>query len=254
MAYSGGWKNRAYIEPGRAIYQPDPAHAALDTPDPNAFTYDAPPLPDAGYGQEFTGMEVFVQLPGVTLDTTPDNHDGDGVGHPTRLDDQEMQADSERAHGTNYGASRKSNFYPGPFDFAGEHQVHTIVGGLDVGSTAVNTVALQRGLNGLAENNPEGFRPGQTELWRFDRKFYEGERRHDQRVVTLNTAYQPSNVPPPSREKFTPYSSPFGSLARPLTRVWQRPEVRRDPTGLSEGITTDGAADYSDPIGSEWVM
>lgn len=253
MTYTGAWKNRsAYVEPGRVIYQPDPTHGSLDAPDVNAFTYAAPPLPDTGYQNEFVGMEWYAPLPGITLDTTPETHDG--PGHPTRLDDQEMQADSERAHAQNYGASRKSNFTPGPFDFAGEVQVHTVVEGLGVGSTAVNPTALQRGLNGLAENNPDGFREGQTHLWRFDRKFYEGERRHDQRVVTLNTAYMPSNIPPPSESKFTPYSSPFGSMARGMTRIWQRPEIRRDPVGLSEGITTDGAADYSDPIGSEWVM
>lgn len=250
--YSGMWKQRAYHDPPPFRFEIDPAHGALDTPDQNAFTYDAPPLIEVSDVGEFPGMEIFAPLPGVTLDRTPVTHDG--RPHPVRETEQQMQADSQVAHAENFGASRAAEFVPAPMDFWDERQVHTVVEGFGSEATTVNTVALQRGLNGLAENNPDGFRKGETQLWRHDRKFAVGERHHDERPVTLNTPYLPTNVPPPPPDKANPYMSPFGSLARPITRYFQRPEIRRDPKGISEGITTDGMGDYSAPLGSEWVM
>lgn len=252
MAYTGMWKQRAYHDPPPFRFDLDPAHGVTDAPDLNAFTYDAPPLPEVADVGEFPGMEFFAPLPGVTLNTTPDTHDG--PGHPLRTTDAEMQADSLRAHGQNYGASRAATFVPAPMDFHDERQVHTVVAGYGSEATTVNPVALQRGLNGLSENNPDGFRTGETHLWRHERKFAVGERHHDERPVTLNTPYLATNVPPPEAGKANPYMSPFGSLARPITRYFQRPEMRRDPQGISEGVTADGAGDFSTPIGGEWVM
>lgn len=251
MTYSGAFRDRYYVEPGRVIYQSDPAHAVTDAPDPNAYTWEAPPMPENA-APEYLGMDMFATLPGVVLDNTPVTHDGSP--HPSRDTDAEMQADSRAAHSRDYGASRADNFALPPVEFHDERQTHTVVQGYGSEASAVNPVALLRGLNANPENNPDGFRQGETSLWRFDRKFPVGERRHDTRVVSLNTAYAAGNVPPPPADRFTPYSSPFASLARAITNVAQRPAVRRDPVGLSEGIQTDGNAEYSDPIGADWVM
>jgi hypothetical protein len=165
-----------------------------------------------------------------------------------------MQAISQYAHAQDFGASREENLGTHGLDFYDERQVHTVVEGFGPGSTYVNPVANMRGLNGLAENNPDGFRPGQTHLWRFDRKFFTGERRHDHRPVTLNLAYRPENAPPPPADRFTPYNSPFGSLARPIANFWNRPAARRDPRGISEGLVSDESGTASQIIGSDWVM
>lgn len=252
MAYSGAFKTRAYYDPPPFRFEIDPQHDGRDAGDLNAFTYDAPPLPEVADVGEFPGMEYLSPLPGVTLDYTPVGHDG--PGHPVRESERDMQADSHEAHARDFGASRKANFEPAPMDFYDERQVHTVVEGFGTGSTEVSTVALQRGLNGLPENNPDGFRAGETHLWRYDKKFAVGERVHDERVTTLNIPAFAGNVPPPPPAQFTPYSSPFASLARPMTRIFQIPEMRRTPKGISADVVSDGAYPESSPIGAEWVM
>lgn len=251
QSYSGRWKATAYLDPPRERFTLDAGHGVTDAPDAQAFTYNAPPLPEVADVGEFPGMEVYAAYPGVTLDMTPVSHEA--PNQPARPDEAGMMADSHAAHAQDFGASRGRSFVPGPMDFHGDAQVHTIVAGYGAEATAMNPVALQRGLNADPVNNPDGFRTGETHFWRQDRKFAVGERRHDHRPTTLNTPAFPSNVPPPSEQDFTPYSSPFGSLARPITRMWNRPQLRRDPTGISEAVVSDGAAD-SVPVGAEWVL
>lgn len=254
MAISGAWKQRAYHDPPPFRFEVDPRHGENEQ-DLNASTYAAPPLPEVADGiGEFPGMEYLTPLPGVVLDHTPETHDG--RPHPLQDNDRDMQLDSLEAHAENFGASRASNFYPEALEFYDERQVHTIVAGYGPEATqGISPQALTRGLNGLPENNPDGFRPGQTELWRFDRKFYAPERRHDERPTTLNVPAFAGNVPVAAPSNFVPwYNSPFASLARPVTRNFQTPEIRRDPRGISADITTDGAYAESSPLGSEWVM
>lgn len=247
-AYSGAWKLRAYDDPPRERYQPDPAHGE-NTPDSNEWVYAAPALPsiDSGYS-EYVGLEDIFPLPGIVIDTTPDTHDG--PGHPTRNNDQEMQVDSYRAHAENFGASRAANMAYPLVNNHDERQVHTIVEGNGPSvADVINPVAAQRGRNGASVNNPDGFRQGNNEFWRMDRKFYEGERRHDERVTRLNTPAFAGNVPAPTGDKMNPYMSPFNTLARPMTRFFQRPEIRREPKGITQDILTDGSAPESPPLG-----
>jgi hypothetical protein len=249
--YTGQWKQQAYHNPPRWAFALDPSHGEIDTPDPQSAVYAAPPMPEVSDIGEFPGLEYFSPRPGIVLDTTPVTHDG--PGHPLTDDDRAMQAHSLAAHGLDFGASREENSAPPFMDFYDEKQIHTVVEGLAIGSTEISPVAQARGLNGLAENNDISVtRAGQTHLWRYQRKFQVGERRHDERPTTLNLPYMPQNAPPPAN--FTVYNSPFGSMARPITRFFNRPAVRRDPRGLSQDIVTDNAGDYSQPLGSEWVM
>lgn len=250
--YTGRWKEIAYRDPLKFNDRRDPAHAITDAPDPDALTYATPPMPDVGNIGEYPGMEFFAPLPGVVVDHTPDTHDN--VPRPAAGDDREMQAISQNAHAQDHGASRGQNLGTHHLDFYDEHQVHTVVEGFGPGSTHVDPVAQMRGLNGLAENNPDGFRPGATHLWRFDRKFRTGERRHDHRPVTLNLPYLPVNAPHVPADRFTSSNSPFDSLARPITRFFNRPAVRREPQGISEGYVSDEAGGPSQIIGSDWVM
>jgi hypothetical protein len=254
MATSGAWKQRAYHDPPPFRFEVDPRHGETNEEDLNANTYAAPPLPEVSEVGEFPGMEYLTPLPGVVLDYTPVTHDGSA--YPLRDNDREMQLDSLKAHGENFGASRASNFVPGAMDFYDERQVHTVVEGYGFEATqGISPLARTRGLNGLPENNPDGFNPGRTELWRYDRRLYAPERRHDERPTTLNTPAFAGNVPVAAPDKFVPwYNSPFSSLARPVTRNFQLPEIRRDPRGISADITSDGAYAESQPLGAEWVM
>ena len=109
-------------------------------------------------------------------------------------------------------------------------------------SPGVSNTALRRGMNSLPENNPDGFPVGQAQVNDFAvfRKFAVGQRRHDRRVVTPNTAAAVSNVPTPDRGNLL--TSPFDSLARPFQRVFQKPELRREPPSVSDDLQTEATA------------
>lgn len=251
--YSGRWKEREDLAPLRTPFRLDPEHSNLDAEDQNAFIYQAPALPEVGDVGEFPGLDVLSPLPGIVIDTTPETHDA--PPHPLRDNDRAMQADSWKAHNEDHGASRAANHEPAILTFWDEQQVHTVVQnfGPEVADT-INPDAVNRGRNGSSLNNPDGFRQGETHFWQENRKFYVGERNHDERPVTLNTPAFAGNVPAPSADKFTPYSSPFSSLARPITRMFNRPEIRRDPKSLTADIITDGAYAESQPINDLGVM
>lgn len=250
---SGQWARNTYYEPDRAkLHTADPAHGETDAPDTARYAYEAPPGEDLGEAGEFPGSEYVDVLSGVLIDTTPTTHDG-GDTMPVYASDLQMQQASGAAHGTDYGASHAQNHHPPSLDFASEkyvHQRYDSFGPQD--QVGVSPVALQRGLNALAENNPDGFRPGVQEHWRVDRKFNIGQRVYDLRPLWLNTAYQEADVPPPADPN--PATPSFSSLARAITNVAQRPQLRREPPGLAESILTDGAADAAGADVADWVV
>lgn len=238
MAYTGMWLANALYQPTpTAIHQADPAHADITTaPDSyQALTYAAPPSDPVGSVTAYPGMEWVVSTGGLTLDQTPEDHN-DGSVQGVYMDDVGQTIASGRAHTEDYGASRRQNYSAAPMQWAREHYTSArFEVPLD---TSIDPVALQRGLNGLPENNPDGLRNG----WDFqplvDRKFEVGTRYHDEHVAEVNTAAIIKNLPVPQNPG--PYTSPFAMLARSITRPVV-PMVRRDPPPIDAPIVQDGS-------------
>lgn len=255
--FGTNYANQTYTDPAqRAVHVADPAHAVLTEGDDPNPVWHAPVLPGLGDGDgQYPGSEWLMTEPGIALDSTPRTHDG-GDSQPAHATLQEMQAASGAAHGVDYGGSRAGNWAAPRPQFHDERQVYTYVDGNGPADhIGVDPVALQRGLNSLAENNPEGYRAGVTEWQRADRKFAIGQRVHDLRVLHLNVAEGGGDDVPAKGGR---YNSPFDSLARAITNVASRPEVRREPVGIGEATLTDGAFDGSNlaPSASlgEWIV
>lgn len=254
MTYTGAWKKSAnyYYDPqsGR-VHTAAPEHAVTDAADPIAFVYTAPLGLDYvdGMVPEYPGVEWVTQEPGRVGDMTPDSHDGGDTG-PARESEQEMQLDSAARHAQDYGGSEFGNYAEPVWRLHTETFETIYRDGETPGTpTEISPVALQRGLNSLGQNNPEGFRRGHIEWFRPDRKFFEGWRTHDARPLVPNTADTISNTPPvPTR-----YGNPFEHLARALSTVNQTPMIRREPTPFSENITSDGSGD-PDAYAFDWVV
>lgn len=237
MALTGTWNNRArgYIDPPELLHTADPAHGDLDAPDPWSWRYRAPEAgTELGAGaEEYPGQEWVVVTGGRVEDMTPADHAPIGDGH-----DVDRGAAASQLYGAPplqfadevYGSKRFEADYPAP----------------------IAEAALTRGLNGLPENNPDGYRAGYVEQFYVDRKLAVGERFHDARVVHPNVPTLIADAPVPEGHA----SSPFSSLARMVTRTWQTPMVRREPSPWDEDITRDGTTDqgpFYDPPPATWV-
>lgn len=242
MTYSGAWLRNAYVDP-KSGYVPtaDPAHGDTKDVPPGEYAYAAPPLTETAAIGEYPGAEWVAHTLGTVIDRTNyESHEA-----PSGPD----------AHAVNEGAAHQGYYSQyAPTQAAGE--AYRSVSFQSNGPVSVSPVALQRGLNGLSVNNPDGFPVGSQQVNDFwvDRKFMVGERVHDRRVMTPNTAAHATNVPAADDDSIN--ARPFASLARPMTRVWQRPEFRREPPSVSDDLQTDGTG-MSQPMYpslSPWVV
>lgn len=242
--YTGAWKARAqsqYYDPmSPRTETASDTHRVTDTPNPAArVEFTAPPMQDPGFvpGGQYPGMEWVINTGGGVIDQTPAGHVPPQHG--------------EGAHGIDYGGTAVTvkgdpvMRYPGEVDEAIRME--------SLGPIATNPVAVQRGLNSYDQNNPQGFRRGIVEWWRNNRPSRMITRSAVSRPVWPNTADVITNVPPPARWSNT--TSPFNSLERAYHNVWQRPMQRRDPGGISDGVTGDGAAAaFTQTPVSNWVV
>jgi hypothetical protein len=226
--YSGAWLRSAYVDP-KAAYVPTASaeHGQDQGEGTHAYAHQAPALPEPGSSETFVGMswlDSVTNMLGTVIDrTSGESHDApEGPG----------------AHAVNEGAARAGYFSDrAATQFAGE--TYATVNFDSTPSPGVSNVALRRGMNSLPENNPEGFPLGRAQVNDFAvfRKFAVGQRRHDRRVITPNTATAPSNVPAPDRGNVM--TSPYDSLARPFQRIFQRPGLRREPPSASDDLQTE---------------
>lgn len=230
MAFTGAWRSGAYLAPDEFTrHEPDPRHTEHPPEDEaNASTYAAPPQDDPGVFGEYPGMDWVIQTAGRIVDATDTrSHERDDGDHGAAV----AGAFSERA--TAFADERYTH---DSFEFTP--------------STEVNPVALQRGLNGLPQNNPEGFRAGfHLPTWA-TRRFPIGERRNDERVLLPDVAYAEGEAKPLSDGL---YPTSFGSLARSITNVNQRPQARREPPPMLADEITDGSP-YDSAMSGDWVL
>ena len=212
--------NATYQTDERAVHVADPAHAETGPDDGvQTSTYQTPSMLDPGPVGDFPGMEFVVNTSGTVIDTS---------------DQRSHQYDD-----SDHGAAVAGVFGPPMTRFDDERYITERFEGISVPD--VNPVALQRGRNGLVENNPEGFRLGWVERYFENRKFPVGERVHDHRIVFPDLPQFDDGAAPIASGA---YPVPFGSLARNITNVNQRPQARREPPPMFGDVVTDGAPLY----------
>lgn len=230
-----------YTDPlSEPVHVVDAAHGVVDLEDAGTpWVIAAPELPAVAQADPYPGLEWVDTYRTPELDQTDyRSHEGRDT-YPAQPDRVAQQQVSGIGHSENQGAAlRQTWFAPRP-RILREQQVNDRRPGIGPGaSLGVNPVALQRGLNALPENNPDGFHPGTVRRYMIDRKFYAGQRVHDQRPLIPRTVTLIGNVPPTG----APNGSPFSSFARSIKNVWQRPDQRREPEGVTAAALTDGMA------------
>lgn len=249
--FGSAWREKAfYTDPDEMLHVADPSHS-VPSQDPNA-TWIAPAdihdQADFLYDDDAVVGDFVSDATGMVLDTTPDDHfDG---GHFSVTPEGAATTSSNAASaGRDFGAAKDSNFQVPPFQDASTRYLAPRFEG--VSGTSVAPVALVRGLNSDPANNPEGFRRGWVEQSFVDRKFYEGERTHDRRLLTPNTAYVETDQAPVAGTS----GSPFSTLAKSLKTISQKPQMRREPPAMSDSVMVDGSDEaYAyDTQTSDWV-
>jgi hypothetical protein len=253
--FGGAWMRKQFsVDPDELLHTADPAHGTPghgDDPNP-VWQMEIPeermtPEFMADYGD----MNWLVaDTNGLVLDTTPDTHSEGGGGAKSYPNEVQSQQGAYAASGADYGSADRHVFNVPPMQDSTTRYESRRFEGVDVYAPPV--VALQRGLNALPENNPDGFRRGWVEQQYVDRKLYDPERIHDRRLNTLNVATVATNQPVP--EGASVYNSPFASLARILTNINQKPMVRREPPPISESVVTDGEESMYDANSGDWVV
>ena len=238
--YTGAWLRNAYRDPkGAFVPTSDPAHDELTDVAPGQVAYAAPPLTESAPIGEYPGAEWIANTLGTVIDRTDyDTHEAPDT------------------HAVAEGAAHQGYYSQyAPTQFTGEK--YTDVKFDSNPGQVVSNAALRRGLNSFPENNPDGVMPGSQQVNDFwvDRKFFEGERVHDRRIMTPNTADHATNVPAATTQDGL-YARAYDSLARPMTRVWARPEFRREPPSASEDLQQDGTGQSQPlyPALSPWVV
>lgn len=237
MVYAGAWLRNAYKDPTAApVHTADPAHGVTVDPGPAPYAHQSPPLTEVGPVGALPGSEWVVCTAGTVIDHT--------------------DYESHEASTADSGAARQGLYAQPPTQFADEHYMDSrFVSVVDAhGGQQISPTALRRGMNSLPENNPDGFPPGQEQVNTFQvqRGFAVGERVHDQRVNTPNTAYAQQNAPPPPNGNL--YSPMFASLAKPFQRVYQTPVMRREPPSVSDDLLNEPNTAPSEPVVSSWVV
>lgn len=273
MGFSGSWlKQNFMVDPPTPLHTSDPAHATPEPGDPTVGAWSGPSILQSDPAPYIIGESVpyVVDTDGLMLDLTPwgDHEDGYASENYTEafqqpweaapVADVEQAAASAAAHGEDLGAARKHVYDTPPFQGFDERYL----GGYVEGFGPVELPALagggQRGLNSYPVNNPglemyggRGYRYGWGEWQTVDRKMYDPERVHDERLITANTATELDDQPVP--DGAGPYNGPFSSLSRILTTVNQTPMMRRQPPAMDQSIMGDGADDVYD-ADSDWVI
>lgn len=183
----------------------------------------------------------------------PKGHDGYGAPSRTSNRYDGIRSDTRR-HEANFGATLKNTYdrlmrsvtqtYASP-------RVPSLEPQMDDDSASATGEARRalRGFNSLAENNPGSpevnfsgnYRRRGLELFRWtDRSMPLRRLTHTQRPIYVNTAQSAHVTKPPTGGAYSPYGSPYTSVAS-LNVGTQRPMTRREPRAWDESARTDGS-------------
>lgn len=253
--FGNAWLRKQFsVDPDELLHTADTRH---NTPghgeDPNPVWQSNIPAEQQTpeYLADYPDMDWMVaDTNGLVLDTTPTTHADGGGGTKSYSNNVDSQANAYAASGSDYGSADRHVFNVPPMqDSTTRYESHRFEG-LDSYGPPVE--ALQRGLNSLPQNNPDGFRRGWVEQQFVDRKLYDPQRIHDRRLNTLNVATVATDQPVPQDAGV--YNSPFTSLSRMLRTVNQQPMIRREPPPISESVVTDGEENMYDATSGDWVV
>jgi hypothetical protein len=219
---------------GAVTHTADPAHAVTaNDQGTQPVAYANPVSDDGGLSSSlglYPGEEYVVSTPGLVLDTTPETHEFDAGEH---------------------GAEIAATYAEKPMQFADEQYLSARFEGL--GGEDINPVALQRGLNGLSVNNPDGFRQGYDGYSWVNRHFAVARQRyHDLRIIYPDLPYAPTDAQTAPPVAAGPYPTSFGALARAITSVNQTPQSRREPPPMLADQVSDGGPIV--PAVDSWVV
>lgn len=273
MGISGSWlKNNFMVDPPTPLHQADPSHATPEPGDPTQGAWSGPPILHEDPAPYLVGESVpwVVDTDGLVLDLSEwgdheTGYDSENFTESfTQPWDGGAPADvaqaraSAAAHGHNLGAARAHVYDTPPFQAYDERYLSQRIEGF--GPIELPTLAGggQRGLNSYPVNNPalesyggKGFRFGFTEQFTVDRKMYDPERVHDERLIIPNTATSIDDQPVPGDPG--PYNVPFSSLSRIIANVNQKPLMRRQPPPIDQSIMQDGTEGLYD-ADTDWVI
>ena len=245
--FGSAWREKAfYTDPDAPVHIADPAHGEKHE-DQNPV-WDAPAdvhtYPDYLYDSLAVEDGFVADSTGQILDASPYSHDH-GADFSITPFGPETTAANAAVAGMDHGSSRADTYQVPPMQDATTTYINKRFEGL--GETDVSPTALIRGLNSNSVNNPDGFRKGWVEQSFVDRKFYEGERKHDRRLLTPNLPFAQVDQEP------VVGLSPYSSLAKMFTSISQNPMIRREPVSMSESITTDGTEQAYQQDAPDWV-
>ncbi len=236
MTFTGAWRQKQMTADAYERLHTAGADHVRDSTDPNP-SWELP-------GDLTTGVPEFMEdsehpdIGWLVIDTQ-------GVSSDVTDYQSHDAADSPRV-APDEGASRQGAYASPVMQSYDERYLSTRFEGL--ATSPVSDESRRRGMNADALNNPEGFRLGWVEQSLIDRKFYQGERVHDRRLVSPNTAYSGTGQP----MQPVPFGNPFASFARIITSANQKPLLRRQPPTIDETIVTDGSEDTYDAY-PDWV-
>jgi hypothetical protein len=276
MPVTGAWlRTQFQLEPNQAeVHQFGPDHAVKTEADATLGGWQGPPILETDEAPYLVGESVpyVVDTPGLILDHSPSGHEFGYGGRnftewPTEPYDAgapadiAMAANSAAMHSEDFGSAHKGLYDNGPMSYYDEHYGLTRIEGYGPMEIVALAGGGQRGLNSYAVNNPpdasyggHGYRYGETETPWMSRRMYWPERVNDERLATVDTMSVTPDQPVPGDPG--QYNSPFGSYARALTDIAQKPFMRRQPPPVDQSLLTDGSEYVYDASGDsdDWVI
>jgi hypothetical protein len=254
----------------QSAYQPDPNQAVQHTADPGHGKVDevetnpvwqAPPYPETETGPPVIGMEYVGSSMHRAIDRTPVTHEARSLPNTeNRPASQRLAGD---AHADDFGADDAVTLNEPPLQLVTERYDSARFQGLGNEGIEPSEAALRRGLNAEPQNNPPvsgylgyGFRRGFQDSYAVRRRFNPPPRYHEPRIVTPDTATTiTENAPPVGGDGVV--AQPFGSLQRFLSRLYARPQLRREPPPWDQDVmvaqTDQAAAQQPEGVGTGWV-
>jgi len=276
MAYSGRHKRNVVvssIQPARINWGTgaDPRHSDSEMGTDQGFPALKEPrvesVPDFAIDSYDPAAINAAYMP--SHDYEPDGHQGTGTPPRTANKYDEIRSDTAR-HDEARGATQK-NMQPKVMrsvtqTFASP-LLESLPGAADDNSASATGAGRRslRGRNSLGLNNPgsptvnfsgDYTRQGR-ELFRItDRRMSRRRMTHTQRAQYSNLAESAHVTTSPQGSNYSPYGSPYDSVAR-MTSGPERSMMRRDPRKWDEDTVTDGseqtfAADHSQYL--NWAM
>lgn len=239
MAYTSNWLRSQQTADPRATKLPLPSERH-GTEVGDQYPNDAQSPPGADYG-DVQLIDPVVQTPGIVLDAVELSHDSRRA-HGVYGTQQERQSAQAVGHeGQDLGWVRQTYVAP-PFQDDTTRYAEDCWTGNP--AYAPPPEAIQRGINGLPQNNPEvegydpgGFRRGFRYFRFVDRKHNINPRVYQAQQLLAREIRVPHDQP--AQDSSFPKGSPFRAFSRVQDTIAQAPELWRSPPRLTDTILAD---------------